>query len=397
VGKWQIRIYSWLLTTWRRRQTILSNQWPVPLSIAIGLAVLLATSGNDAFAQISPDKKGRPHPKAGALSVTKIQKEFLTIEPVTASSGSDLLTLPARVAFRPQAQYAVGALVPGRVSTLLVRSGETVKAGAALLTIDSSEAAAARASLDQAATRLANAEIVYKRNVTMVQKGVGLEVEREEAEARLKEARAEHERARHAVELIGGGKGIRVTVRAPADGIIMTIRVAVGAIVAPGGEALMELGDPTRLQIVAQVPEGDLHRVDLGQECEVTLTALAQKIIPARVESINPRVDPESRRAQVYLALLKPVEGLRDGMLAQVTTQVRSDQGIVVPAAAVLIKDGKRRIVYVEQADGSFEAREVQTGRNRDGRVSILKGLSEGERIVVRGALLLDAQAEQLL
>ena len=55
------------------------------------------------------------------------------------------------------------------------------------------------------------------------------------------------------------------------------------------------------------------------------------------------------------------------------------------------------RVVYVERADGTFEARDVQTGRNREGRVVILQGLKAGERIVVRGALLLDTQAEQLL
>jgi len=84
-------------------------------------------------------------------------------------------------------------------------------------------------------------------------------------------------------------------------------------------------------------------------------------------------------------------------MLAQVILRVAADGGLSVPVAAVLIKDGKRRVVYVERPDGTFEAREVQTGRNREGRVAILQGLTAGERIVVRGALLLDSQAEQLL
>jgi len=84
-------------------------------------------------------------------------------------------------------------------------------------------------------------------------------------------------------------------------------------------------------------------------------------------------------------------------MLAQVRLQVVGEEGLSIPVAAVLIKDGKRRVVYVEKADGKFEAREVQTGRNRDGRVVILQGLAPGEKIVVRGALLLDTQAEQLL
>jgi cobalt-zinc-cadmium efflux system membrane fusion protein len=232
----------------------------------------------------------------------------------------------------------------------------------------------------------------------MVEKGVGLESEKQEAESRLKEARAEQERARQAVALIGAGQGNRVTVRAPTNGVVMSIRVAVGATVAPGGEPLLELGDPSMLQVVAQVSESDARRLAVGQQAEVELPALAAKV-NARVESLGPRVDPESRRAQAYLALAKRVDGMQAGMLAQITVRVGNerDSEILLPVSAVLIKDGKRRVVYVEKSDGKFEVRDVETGRNRDGRVVILKGINAGDRVVVRGALLLDTQAEQML
>src|SRR5262249_45088639 len=193
----------------------------------------------------------------------------------------------------------------GRVVALLVRTGEVVKAGAPLLTIESADAAGARAALDQATTRLAVAESVYRRHVEMMERGVGLEVERQEAEARLKEARTELARARQSAGVIGAGQGNRVTVRAPSNGVLMALRAALGATVARGGEALLELGDPTRLQVVAQVPESDLSRVTVGQEAEIELPAVAARVA-GRVENFNPRVESESRRAQVYLALSKP-------------------------------------------------------------------------------------------
>jgi membrane fusion protein, heavy metal efflux system len=360
-----------------------------PAFIAL-TAILLCAAGCD--------KKGVPAAAAEArpAQVSDAQKQFLSIEAAGGAQAGQVLTLPGRVAFRAQAQSAVGATVTGRVAAVLVRAGEAVKAGTPLLSIDSADAAAGRALLDQAATRLASAENMFKRQTEMVEKGVGLEIDRQEAEARLKEARAEHERARHAAGLIGSGQGNRITVRAPADGVVLAIRVAVGAAVAPGGEALLELGNPSLLQVVAQVPEGELRRVAIGQEAEVEIPALALRVA-AKVENSSPRVDPESRRAQLYLALGKKTENLRAGMLAQVNLRVAGDEGLSIPAAAVLIKEGKRRVVYVERPDGAFEARDVQTGRNRDGRVLILQGLTAGERIVVRGALLLDNQAEQLL
>ena len=358
------------------------------------LALLVSACGKDGTTE-APAKAGVA-PDAKALELPAVQKQFLTIETVGATQTADVIALPGRVTFRPQAQSAVGATAAGRVVAVLVQAGQVVKAGAPLLTIESADAGAARAARDQAVTRLAAAESVHKRHVEMVEKGVGVESERQEADAKLKEARTEHARAEQAVALLGAGHGSQISVRAPSNGVVMSIRVAAGATVAPGGEALLELGDPTQLQIVAQVAESDLARIAMGQEAEVELPALAARVA-ARVENISPRIDPESRRMQVYFALAKRVEGLRAGMLAQVSLRIGAEQGISLPVSAVLIKDGKRRVVYVERADGSFEAREVKTGHNRNGFVVVLEGLKAGEKVVVRGALLLDTQAEQLL
>ena len=178
-------------------------------------AALLAAAGCDKKDMPTGDAESKA---SGGKSqqISAAQKQFLTIEAAGAAQGGEVLSLPARVAFRSQAQFAVGAPVQGRVAAVLVRAGELVKSGAPLLAIDSADAAAGRATLDQAATRLASAENMFKRQVEMVQKGVGLEIDRQEAEARLKEARAEHDRARYTAGLIGAGQGNRFTVRAPA-------------------------------------------------------------------------------------------------------------------------------------------------------------------------------------
>lgn len=365
------------------------------LFLCLPLLLAIAACSKEEGAAAAKSKSAAKAAPSG-VELATAQKPFLTIEAVSDSQAAAVLMLPGRVAFRPQAQSSIGATVPGRVVAVLVRAGEVVKAGAPLLTIESADASAARAALDQGATRLATAETVYRRTVEMVEKGVGLEIERQEAEARLKDARTEHERARQAVRLVGGGQGSRVTVQAPVNGTVISVRVAVGATVAPGGEALLELGDPTRLQVIAQAAESDLNRITVGQQAEVELPALAARLA-AKVESFSPRVDPESRRAQVYIALTKQVDGLRAGMMAQVALRAGGETAIRLPVTAVVIKEGKRRVVYLEKPDGTFEAREVKTGRNQDGWVVVLEGVAPGDRVVTRGALLLDTQAEQLL
>ena len=366
------------------------------LSTVLLCALLLSGCGKSAEHAAKPEPSPKPDTAAKPVQMPAAQRLFLTIETVGASATGELLSLPGRVTFRPQANSVVGATVAGRVVAQLVRAGETVKAGTPVLTIESADASSTRITLDQAATRLATAESLHRRVTEMVEKGVGLESERQESDARVKDARAELERAQQATALIGAGRGSLVTVRAPTNGVVMSIRVAVGATVAPGGEPLLELGDPLLLQVVAQVTESDMRRIAIGQEAEVELPALSARV-GARVDSLSPRIDPESRRAQVFMNLARRIDGLQAGMLAQIGLRVSNDSTISLPLTAVLIRDGKRRVVYVEKPDGTFEARDVETGRNRDGQVVILKGLTAGEKVVVRGALLLDAQAELML
>lgn len=369
-------------------------------SLALSIVVLAATLGacskENAVSSAPNDADAARGAANKALQLQTEQKKFLTIETIGAADDAEILALPGRISFRPQAQSAAGAPVTGRIAAQLVRAGETVKAGTPLLVIESAEAAAMRATLDQAQTRLTAAEQTYRRHVEMIDKGVGLEMERQEAEARLKDAKAEQERARQSVLLIGSGNGSRVTLHAPANGVVIAIRASVGASVAPGGEALVEIGNPQLLQLVADVTESDLRRIAVGQEAEFEIPALNAKG-RAKISGINPQLDVESRRVQIYLTPEKSVAGMQAGMLAQLALRVSKEAVLTVPVTAVLIRNGSRRLVYVEKEDGTYEARDVQIGSNRDGRVTILKGINPGDRVVTKGALLLDTQAELLL
>jgi cobalt-zinc-cadmium efflux system membrane fusion protein len=330
-----------------------------------------------------------------SISLADPSKAFVAVESARPAGQGVAAPLPARIAFRPQALLSVGAPAAGRVAAVLVRPGETVKAGTPLISVQSAEAAATRAMLAQATARLAAAEETFKRQQEMLAKGVGLESERFEAETRLREVRAEIDSARRASQLLGTGQGDLVTLRAPGAGVVTNIRAAVGAMVAPGGDALVEIGDASRLWAVAEVAESDAARVAAGQTAVVSVPG-SDRELRGRVDGVGAAVDAETRRMPVYVALEGDLRGLSPGMRAEIRVEYRGS-GVTVPVAAVLIRDGQRRVVYVQRADGRFEARDVRTGTAHAGRVSILEGLAPGERIVVRGALLLDGEAEQLL
>ena len=88
----------------------------------------------------TPKSESASNTSPRSVLLPAAQKQFLTIEAVGASQAVDVLALPGRVTFRPQAQSAVGATAAGRVVAVLVQAGQVVKAGAPLLTIDSADA-----------------------------------------------------------------------------------------------------------------------------------------------------------------------------------------------------------------------------------------------------------------
>jgi len=366
--------------------TIRSRRW-LRIAGALG-AVLLAGCS-----------RSEPPPAAGAAPGSPAgRNDYIKVEAVAVDARGLDSALPGKVAFRPGAMAAVGAPFAGRVLSVEVRPGQAVAAGAPLVVLQSAEAADARTALAQARTRVTVAQDALRRQDDMMARGIGLEVERYAAEVALREARAEAERARQSAAMAGQGAGDRLVLRAPATGSVLAIRAQAGAVVAPGGEALVEIGDPARLWIVADVPERELSGLAPGRAAQVLVPAI-DAAFAARIDSIGHAIDPEQRRMPVYLSLDPGTgsTGLNAGMYARVQLHGARQGTLSLPAAAVLIKNGAQRQVYLQRADGQYAPQPVRTGISRGGRVEILEGLHAGDKVVVEGALLLDSEAQQLL
>ena len=358
-------------------------------------AFLLAGCGKQ---EAVPGAKSETPTRARAqLELPPSARSFLVIEALQPGRPETLRNYFGRTAFRPKALSAVTAPFAGRVAAVAVEPGQRVAAGNTLFTIESADVLGLRASLEQARIRLRVAEEAFARQTEMAQRGVGLEAERFEAEMKAREARAEVERAERNAALAGGGQGTRITVASPVGGVVVSVKAVVGATVQPGGDPLVEVGDPRGLWVIADVPEGEVAEASKAKSVGVNIASLNLEL-PGRIAGVAPRSDPDTRRTAMYVELPRAAEGLRAGLLVQVRVGGASGgEELWLPVTAVLLKDGGRRVVYVEGQDGRFSARQVETGEEREGRVHVLKGLVPGERVVMRGALLVDREAEQLL
>lgn len=331
------------------------------------------------------------------VSIGEKSKPYISVQTVAFEASAPVVRAPAKVAFRDGAVSQINLPVPGRVTAVHVKTGDKVKAGDPLITVTSPEAAAARASFAAAQAEADAARKEVARQDQMATTGVGIDSERVAAQAKLRQVEAELARAQTTSGLLGGGGGSTIVLRSPMDGTVIARRATVGSAVEPGGEPLIEIGNPNALWVIADVFERDLVQVHEGADVDIDVS-VDDKPIHGKVVTVGSALSGTTRTAPVYIAVDGDPSSFRAGMFARATIKAPAGQSIVLPAEAVLVKDGKKYVVYVRQgATDKFMAREVTVGRSVDGRVQVMTGLVPGDNVVVKGALLVDTQAEQLL
>ncbi|WP_312416853.1 efflux RND transporter periplasmic adaptor subunit [Comamonas sp.] len=363
-------------------------------------SLVLALSGCSGRSDAAAPEAQSDRAKAAALAPGQVRLQpaslkMLDIVSLSQSGAAQTVAMPARVAFQDDKVAAVAIPVEGRVVTVNVQVGDKVQLGDTLATLVSPEALRIRYEVEAARTAKELAVVEEQRQRTMLAKGVGVEMELRAAQSKLRETSQELARAQGVAALLGSGSGDKIVLRAPRAGVIAE-RHAVPGAAAESGAALFLVGDPGAMRIVADAFEGDLAGIHLGADAVVKVQQLAVDT-QGTVRNIGAVLDKESRRATVLIDLKAQPAGLRPGMQASVEIPLAATQQMLIPVTAVLIKDGDRSLVFVQAGDAVFEARTVVLGQPLRGMVPVQSGLQAGDRIVVRGGLLLDGAASQML
>jgi Cu(I)/Ag(I) efflux system membrane fusion protein len=193
-----------------------------------------------------------------------------------------------------------------------------------------------------------------------------------------------------AVERSGQVRNV-TTVATPSSGVIKTLTVRNGMTVM-AGETLAEVNGLARVWLNAAVPEAMAGQVRVGEAATATLAAFPGQAFAGRVTAILPQAQAESRTLTARIELPNPGGRLRPGMFATVQFGGMAQPALLVPSEAV-IRTGKRTLVMLAQSDGRYRPAEIRVGREADGRIEVLAGLSEGEKVVASGQFLLDSEA----
>lgn len=183
-----------------------------------------------------------------------------------------------------------------------------------------------------------------------------------------------------------------VTVRAPMSGTVVSRAVYEGQYVATN-DRLFEIGDFSRMWFVFDVYEADLAWVRAGQTVEIALASLPGQLLTAPITFIDPNLNETTRTARARVILDNASRQLFHRQTGLARVALESPETLLVPRSAVL-QHGGHPVVFVDRGNRAYAARDIQLGRIGDTTAEVLAGLTEGDRVVTQGALLLDGQAQ---
>jgi cobalt-zinc-cadmium efflux system membrane fusion protein len=187
-----------------------------------------------------------------------------------------------------------------------------------------------------------------------------------------------------------------ITITTPIDGTVIARKVGPGQYVrSDSGEPLYSIADLSIMWLKANVSENDIGLVRVGQEIEVKVLAVPDRVFKARISAIGAASDAATRRVVVRSEIANPDGALKSEMFA--TFKIVTGNGepeAAVPVDAV-IRDGDLAFVWVERGPELLERRQVKTGIELNGRLQIRDGLQPCERVVARGTIFVDNEWRQ--
>jgi RND family efflux transporter MFP subunit len=391
----------------------------VVLAVVAGSAYLL--SGRpDSSASAPAADSGRGNGPGGSPGGGGVIRPPMTVE-LTKAGRADLNDRILIVGnLIGAATVDVVPKISGRLQSIGVRIGDRVSRGETIAEVEAHEiqeqvkqaqasyevgAASVRqreADLKFAETSLERSRSLFNRQLVSKQTLDDSEARQQAAAAQLDLARAQLNQAKARLDELQFSLANTV-IASPVDGFVGKRNLDPGAWVSPNAP-VVSVVDIRLVRLVANLVEKDLRRVTPGMDAEVEVDAYPGETFKGRVTRVAPVLDPATRTAQMEVEVPNTGFRLKPGMYARVRITVdQRAAALVVPRNAVVDVQGTRGVFIATDAPaGSSSAagggrpgggprmtaafRPVETGLQERDLVEIIKGLSEGDRIVTTGA-----------
>jgi RND family efflux transporter MFP subunit len=328
--------------------------------------------------------------------------EVALISPVQAS-----VQVTATGYIVPQLTSNVGPHDTGRLARVLVKEGDTVKAGQLLAEMETfdqrsaitsavSRVAVSQAKVETARATLAETKQKVDRERALVEHGAegksvldDLVASQNSLEQQVKAAEAEVAAAEAERQALNVNLRER-TVVAPIDGTVVQKPMKPGEVTSPGdANPIVALVDFKSLLAEVDVPENRLATVKMGGPADIVLDAYPDKHFRGEVAEFGKRVDRSKATLMVKVKFVDPMDGVLPEMSARVSflsaamsaDALKAAPKKVVSSAAVVDRGGQK-VVFVIGEGGEVKSVPVTLGAADGSSVELLAGPAGGTRLV---------------
>ena len=270
--------------------------------------------------------------------------------------------------------------IAGRIVKIHFTEGQSVNAGAPLVSMDTSDLRAKLAANDADVT--VNRQRFDRAKNMAGQKFMSQQAV-EEASSNL--ARSIALKQETLAQLA------KAEIRAPFKGMLGLRKVSNGAYL-KAGEDIVNLEDVGSLKLDFRIPEAFLSKIAKDQDVNVRVDAFPKETFSGKIFAIEPAIDTQTRTVMLRARLANPDTKLKPGLFARVNLILeRRGTALVVPEEAIVPKGSASLVVKV--VDGKAEFVPVKIGRRRPGEVEIVEGLKVNDTVVTDGQMKLQPGA----
>ncbi|MFE8644338.1 efflux RND transporter periplasmic adaptor subunit [Sphingomonas sp. NCPPB 2930] len=376
------------------------------MAAALALCTLLALQGcgksNEAPA--APAAEAAPQDPM----VVKVKPEMASnfkVEPLKKADIASVQEIPGRIEANQRLLSRIGASVTGRVTDVLVESGDNVRAGQALARVASPELTQAQLAVLRANSNQSLASRAVERARQLIQADVIGSAELQRREAELAIATAELRAATDQLRLMGvspaaiaqlrsqGTLSEATVVSAPRAGVVIERTVSQGQVAQPG-DPMFTVADLSNVWVVGALPEQAASSVEAGQSVEIDVPALNGVPITGKIVYVGATVQPETRTVAIRTQVDNAQRSLKPQMLATMRISGAAKPALALPVAAV-VRENDRDHVFVKTGDNQYRLTPVELGAGNNGVRPLLQGPKEGEQIVTDGAFHLNNERKR--
>ncbi|WP_267740636.1 efflux RND transporter periplasmic adaptor subunit [Myroides injenensis] len=320
------------------------------------------------------------------IKVLQVEEEDFTFDLVTAGVVKAI----------PNHYAEIASPFSGRIIKSFIKLGQKVKVDTPLFEVSSPDYFDAQKDYFDSKQEYKQASLNLKRQADLLENGVGVRQEYEEAETENSIAKAAFENATAAIKIYNVNPntlvlGQPLIVRSPIDGEILENNIVLGQYINDDAEPVVKIAALNKIWIVGKVKEKDIQHLAKLNKVQVELSAYPNQPIIGTIYHVNEIVDEETRSIDVLIEADNDTRVLKPGMYVNVRFIDQPEKVILIPSRAVL-QGEESSFVYVEVGPNAYQQKNIKEGGVSGDKTVVLSGLTKGDKVVYEGGIYLPKQ-----